>query len=189
MPTRFGIGQCPSSTRCFTPHVMSSCIFRPHSPLPALRNFLPYPGGAAEVRHQHRVPAIGEELRQRTVAPVIARPRTAVRNHQQRRSPWPATPFGSVRYAGISSPSDDLYFTTCIDGQRDSRCNFSEPPVLQHQRLRLAVVEVRLRGLRVGTSAHHPDTFVAPYATRTRFPSRAICPEPLIIALQRLVMK
>jgi len=31
---------------------------------------------------------------------------------------------GRVRYAGISRPSDDLYFTTFIDAS-DSRGNFS----------------------------------------------------------------
>src|SRR3712207_8881023 len=43
-------------------------------------------GGAAEIRHQDRVPAIGEELRQRVIAPDVARPRTAVR-HDQGRQP------------------------------------------------------------------------------------------------------
>ena len=40
MATFFG-SAIPSFTRCLTPHVMSSCIFRPHSLLPAFRNFLP----------------------------------------------------------------------------------------------------------------------------------------------------
>ena len=42
MPTRLGF-MVPCEMRYFTPHVMSSCILRPHSPLPAFRNFLPYP--------------------------------------------------------------------------------------------------------------------------------------------------
>ena len=42
MPTRLGSAM-PWATRYFTPQVMSSCILRPHSRLPASRNFLPYP--------------------------------------------------------------------------------------------------------------------------------------------------
>ena len=42
IPTRLGSAM-PSATRYLTPQVRSSCILRPHSPLPALRYFLPYP--------------------------------------------------------------------------------------------------------------------------------------------------
>ena len=84
MPTRFGSAM-PSATRYFTPQVMSSCILRPHSPLPGVEELLAVAGGAAEIRHQNGVAAIGEKLRQRVVAPVVARPGTAVRNHQRRQ--------------------------------------------------------------------------------------------------------
>ena len=42
-------------------------------------------GRAAEVRLQHRVAAIGEELREVVEAPAVARPRAAVRQHDRRQ--------------------------------------------------------------------------------------------------------
>jgi len=49
MPTRLG-SAIPAATSALTPHVMSSCIFRPTTrALPAFRNFLSVTGGCAEV--------------------------------------------------------------------------------------------------------------------------------------------
>ena len=80
MPTRLGSAM-PSATRYFTPHVRSSCILRPHSPLPAFRNSCRIRwsrGSSASARHsrdwRRTAPA--------RCSPRHRAPRTAVRDHQ-----------------------------------------------------------------------------------------------------------
>ena len=45
-------------------------------------------GGPAKIRHEDGIAAVGEELRERVVAPLIARPGTAVHHDQSRQTLW-----------------------------------------------------------------------------------------------------
>ena len=53
--------------------------------VPRVEELLAVAGRGAEVRLQHRVAAVGEELRHAAVAPGVAAPRPAVRHHDERQ--------------------------------------------------------------------------------------------------------
>ena len=53
--------------------------------VPCVQELLAVAGGGPEVRHQHGVAAVREELREVVEAPAITSPRTAVRHHDERQ--------------------------------------------------------------------------------------------------------
>ena len=69
IPTRFG-SAVPLADEVLDAPGDVVLHLSPHSPLPAFRNFLPYPVERAEVGLQDGVATVGEELGERVVAPV-----------------------------------------------------------------------------------------------------------------------
>src|SRR5947209_1092836 len=106
MPTRLGSAM-PCPTRYLTPHVMSSCIFWPHSLLPAFRNFLPKPVDARKFGCRTAYPRFAQNCAH-GLYPHESRAHGPPCGMTSRGRFLPDVPFGIVRYAGISRPSDDL---------------------------------------------------------------------------------
>ena len=173
MPMRFG-SAVPSATRYFTPQVMSSCILRAPLAVAGVEELLAVAGGAAEVRHQHGVAAIGEELRQGVVAPDIARPRTAVRDHQRRQAlgrerPWAVsgTPESRGRPTTCSAPPSSRPAIRAASFSRTRYCSV--------ELLGLAVEQVGFARLGVAVGGHQPELFILRARADGRLPCRATC--------------
>ena len=159
----------PLSTRYFTPQVTSSCIFRPHCWLPAFEEFLAITGGGAEVRAQHRIAAVGKELRVSVVAPGIAAPRPAVRERLWLAGSWPGhlsatsdMPESPARLTICNAPASIL--------ASDSRGSFSRTTILLCQLVRFAVENICLARLGVAVSGDHPGLFVACARSQRQLP-------------------
>src|SRR5437870_26470 len=81
-----------SASRRFTRRAYPPCpttvaVLHLSAPLmiAGVEKFLAVTSGTAKVRHQHRVATVCEELGQCIVAPVVASPRSAVRQRQRRK--------------------------------------------------------------------------------------------------------
>ena len=153
-----------------------------------IEELLAVAGGAAEVRHQHRVPAIGEELRHRIVAPVVARPRSAVRHHQRgqslRRQALRQRQVGRNLQPVGRLVADRLHAT-----RAHRACNFSRTLYCSVNVLRLAVEEVDLAGLGVAGCGDQPELLVAVReATPTSLPGNFVL-QPLVVGFEGLVLE
>src|SRR5262249_15098250 len=150
-----------------------------------VEEFLAVSGRASEIRLQHGVTTVGEELRERVVAPRIAVPRPAVREHDQRQ----VLRFDSLRQrqeGGYFEAVGRLVADRLHLGQTLARQLLADV-VLQRQLLRLAVEEIVLAGFDVARGADQPERLILGRRAEVDVFVRQALFQQFVISLERFV--
>ena len=146
-----------------------------------VQELLAVAGRAAEVRLQHGVAAVGQELREVVEAPGVARPRPAVRQHDERqvlrRHALRQREEGRDLQPVRGRVADRLHAGQVL--ARDPLAHL----VLERQLLRLAVEEVALAGLGVAGGGHEQSWSSAVDGAQREVLARELPLQQLVVGL------
>ena len=168
-------------------HAPGEIVLHLRAPLAiaGVEEFLPVARRAAKIRHEHGIAAIGEELRQRIVAPLVAHPRSAVRN-KQRRQTLRRQPLRQGQISG-DFQAVGRFVTHRLHGRERFARQFLADFVLEREGPTVAVEQIRLARLDIAVRADQPLPLIRGAGNDRNLTAWKLGLQPSIIRFKRLV--
>src|SRR3982751_6447676 len=151
-----------------------------------VQEFLSVTGGGSEVWLKYRVATVGEELRDRRIAPRIASPRPAVNVDNHRKIFWRYAD-GQSEIGGDGQTIGRLVRDGFLLGQRLAR-ELVEDLVEESQLVGVAVEQPTLARLAIAVGHDHPLAFVAGHGRDADLFSGKLALEEVVILLPRRIL-